>query len=134
MVFIHAMFLVYKLETCKNCKEGKRIIIIIIAVIYIFYLIWYLINSWKLLSGNPQPSPLKKFTPLLLLTPPPKNSKSLSPPLFVNIEDFSAPPIPLQVGERRTLQVIDNIFFSQKLINSCRLVFQVFFQYETREK
>ena len=79
--------------------------------------------------------PEKIHSPFITHSPP-KNSKSLSPPLFVNIEDFSAPPppIPLQVGERRTLQVIDNIFFSQKLINSCRLVFQVFFQYETREK
>ena len=36
MLFIHEKFLVYNLETFKNCKEVKHIIIMIIAIIYIF--------------------------------------------------------------------------------------------------
>ena len=49
-----------------------------------FYLIWYLINSGKLLSENPQAHPEKVHSPL----------KSASPPLFDNIENVSAPPPP----------------------------------------
>ena len=45
VLFIHETFLVYKLETFRNCKEVKHIMIMIIAVIYIFYLMRYLINS-----------------------------------------------------------------------------------------
>ena len=37
--------------------------------------------------------PEKIHSPFITHSPP-KNSKSLSPPLFVNIEDFSAPPLP----------------------------------------
>ena len=36
--------------------------------------------------------PPEKTTPLFLLTPPPKNSKSTCPPLFANIENISGPP------------------------------------------
>ena len=54
VLFFHETFLVYKLETFTNCKEVKHIMIMIIAIIYIFYLMRYLINSWKLLSENPQ--------------------------------------------------------------------------------
>ena len=36
VLFIHEMFLVYKLETFTNCKEVKHIMVIIIAIIYIF--------------------------------------------------------------------------------------------------
>ena len=59
--------------------------IMIIAIIYIFLSYVILINSWKLLSENPQ-APLKKSTP------PYKNSKSACPPpLFANIENSSDP-------------------------------------------
>ena len=34
--FIHETFLVYRLETFKNCQEVKYIMIMIIAMIYIF--------------------------------------------------------------------------------------------------
>ena len=44
---------------------------------------WYLMNSWKLLSENAQAT-LKKSTP-------PLNSKIASPPLFANIENFTGP-------------------------------------------
>ena len=36
LLFIHEMFLVYKLETFKNCKEANHFIILTIATIYIF--------------------------------------------------------------------------------------------------
>ena len=36
--------------------------------------------------------PPEKTTPLFLLTPPPKNSRSTCPPLFANIENISGPP------------------------------------------
>ena len=39
VLFIHETFLVYKLETSRNCKEVKHIMILIIAIIYIFF-IW----------------------------------------------------------------------------------------------
>ena len=42
MLYIHEKFLVYNLETFKNCKEVKNIMITIIAIIYIiFYVIFY---------------------------------------------------------------------------------------------
>ena len=66
--------------------------IMIIAIIYIyFYIMWYLMNSWKLLSENPQP-PLEKSTPHFFLTSFPKNSKIASPLLFANIGNFLDPP------------------------------------------
>ena len=37
MLFTHEKFLVYKLETSKNCKEVKHIMIMIIATMYIFF-------------------------------------------------------------------------------------------------
>ena len=55
-LFIYEKFLVYKFKTFKNCIEVKHMIMII-AIIYLFlHLMWYLINSWKLLSENPQAS------------------------------------------------------------------------------
>ena len=45
VLFIHEMFLVYKLEKWKKCKKVKHIMITIVAIIYIFYLVWYFISS-----------------------------------------------------------------------------------------
>ena len=39
MLFTHEKFLVYKLETSKNCKEVKYIMIMIIATMYIFFIL-----------------------------------------------------------------------------------------------
>ena len=66
--------------------------ITIIAAIYIFYLMWYFINSWKLVSENPQdhPPPDKSHPPHFYSVPP-KSSKSASYP-FSNIETFSGSP------------------------------------------
>ena len=77
-LFILETVLVYKLKTFTNCKEVKHILIMFIAIIYIFYVMRYLINSWKLLSENPQLPSLKKCT--LHFTP-----------LFGNIVHFSGP-------------------------------------------
>ena len=82
--FIHGTFLVYKLEMFKHCKMVKHIMIMIIATIYIFYLMWYLINSWKLLSENPQAS-LKKTTPTL------KIQKFQVPHFWPTLKLFQAP-------------------------------------------
>ena len=82
MLFIHEMFLVYKLETFKNCKEVKHIMII--AMNFFILYIWTVENYFqKILS----PSPLKKSTPPFLLTTPLK-IKKLQVPLFANIEFF----------------------------------------------
>ena len=83
MLYIHKTSLIYKLETFENCKEVKHIIIIITAIIYI-YLTWYLLNSCRLLSENPQPPPLKKSTPPFLFTFPLKfKFKKCKSPLIV---------------------------------------------------
>ena len=55
MLFIHETFLVYKLETFKNCQEVKHIMIMIIAIIYIFFIlcdIWSAVQDYfqKILS------------------------------------------------------------------------------------
>ena len=94
VLFIHEMFLVFKLETFTNCKEVKHIMVMIVAIIYIFfYLMRYLINSCKLLSENLHSPPYqKKIHPCPFFThSPTKNSKSASPPLFAIIEHFSDP-------------------------------------------
>ena len=87
MLFIHETFLVYKLETFKNCKEVKQIMIMIIAIIYILYLMWYLINSWKLLSEKPLSLPWKKIhSPL-------KMQKVQVPPFLPTLKTFQSPPL-----------------------------------------
>ena len=95
MLFIHETFLVYKLETFKNCKEVKQIMIKIIAIIYIFYLIWYLINSWKLLSEKPLPLPWKKNS-----LPPWRFKKCKFPPFCQHWKLFSPPPPLAERGGR----------------------------------
>ena len=71
---------------------------LIIAIIYIFFiLLWYLINSWKLLSENPQPPPPWKNQL------PPKNSRSASPSFLPTLKIFEPPPPPCRKGVGRTL-------------------------------
>ena len=55
---------------------------------------WYLINSWKVLSENPQPPSLKKSKNPL----PPKNSKSVGHPFFSTSKIFQ--PLPAERGRR----------------------------------
>ena len=81
----------FKLEIFKICKEVKHIMIMIKAVIYIFLnIMWYLMNSWKLLSKNPQTP--KKILSHLFTQFPLKDSKNVSPLFFGNIEIFLGPP------------------------------------------
>ena len=96
-------FLVCKLETFKNCKEVNHIMIMIIAIIYIFYLMWYLINSWKLLSEIPQ-APNEKIHSLLFTHSPPENSKIASAAHFASIENFLGLPLQKGGGERTLWQ------------------------------
>ena len=51
-------------------KQIKHIMITIIAIIYIFFILW-LINSWKLLSENPQASSENPLLPFSSPPPPP---------------------------------------------------------------
>ena len=83
------MLLFYKLQTFKNCKEVKHIILITATIYFFFYLMWYLINSWKLISENLQPLPPEKILSPFLL-PPPKNSEGTSPPFLPKLI-FQAP-------------------------------------------
>ena len=66
VLFIHEMFLVYKLETFTNCKEVKHIMVVIIAIIYIFLSYDIFDQLLEILS----PLPKKKSTSLpFVLTP-----------------------------------------------------------------
>ena len=87
VLYIHETFLVYKLETFKNCKEVKHIMIS--AIIYIFFIlcdIWSIVENYfqKILS------PLKKSTPPFLLVFPLKIQKVT--PFLPKPKIFQAPP------------------------------------------
>ena len=56
-----------------------------------FYLIWYLINSRKLLSENPQ-LPLKKSTPPFFTLFPPKTQQVQVHPFVPKLKIFQTPP------------------------------------------
>ena len=101
VLYIHETFLVYKLETFKNCKEVKHIMIMIIAIIYFFlsYVIFdqqFKITFWK--SSGPS---LKKSTSPFLLTPLPLKIQKVQVPPFCQHWIFFRPP--LQKGGGRTL-------------------------------
>ena len=64
--------------------------IMIIAITYIFFnLMWYLINSLKLLSEKPQAHLKKSTSPFLLIPPSLKIQKVQVPYLFDKMENFS---------------------------------------------
>ena len=96
MLFIHEKFLVYKLETFKNCKEVKHIMIMIIAIIYIFlsYVIFdqQLNITFRKSSASPPPPPWKNPLPLFNHFPLKIQKLQVSPPLFANIENFLVSP------------------------------------------
>ena len=60
-LYIHETFLVYKLETFKNCKEVKHIMIMIIAIIYIF-LSYVIFDQQLKITFRKSSDPLKKST------------------------------------------------------------------------
>ena len=66
-------------------------------VFFILCDIWWTVENYFQKILSPPPSPImKKSTFPFLLTPPPKNSKIASPPLFENFEHFSAPPAEIE--------------------------------------
>ena len=81
MLCIHETYLVYKLQTFKNCTEVKNIKIMIIAIIYIIFLsdISSTVENYfqKILSCPPE----KIHSPLFTYSPS-KNSKCASPPFW----------------------------------------------------
>ena len=86
------MFLVYKLETFKNCKPGKA------HYDYNYYdFLSYVIfdQQLKITFRKSSAPPMKKAIPPFLHTPPQKFKKCKSP-LFANIENFAG--LPLQKG------------------------------------
>ena len=80
------MFLVYKFETFKNCRGKAHCNYDYCYNLHFFILrdIWSTVENY-FQKINPLP-------PFYSLPPPPKNSKSSSPPLFANIENFSGLP------------------------------------------
>ena len=113
MLFIHETFLVYKLETFKNCKEVKHIMIMIIAISYIFYI---LCNTRSVVQNYFQKilSPRPWKNPPFLLTSPLKIKKIQVPP-FANNENFSGPPS--ERGEDTLLCLLTDIKIAW--INPC---------------
>ena len=83
------MFLVYKLETFKNCKEVKPIMIMITDYDFLSYVIFdqQLKITFRKSSGPPEKIHSPLFTHL-----PPKNSKSASPPFLLRLKRSSALP------------------------------------------
>ena len=81
MLFIHfhEKFLVYKLETFKNCKDVKRIMIMIIAIICIFLILW---DIW---------STVENYLQKILCLPPFKVQKVQGPPFCQHWQFFSPP-------------------------------------------
>ena len=69
---------------------------------------WYLINSWKLLSENPQPTPLKKihiYSPIFTHSPLKiQKIQNACPPLFLpTLKIFQAPSPPHPAESRDTM-------------------------------
>ena len=81
-IFIHEIFLFYKLETFTSCKEVKQIMIMIIAITYIF-LSYEILDQLLTITFIKSSSPLKKSIPPFTHSPT-KNSKSASSPHFLS--------------------------------------------------
>ena len=111
MLFIHESFLVYKLDTFRNCKEVKHIIIMIIAIIHIF-LILLMFDQQLQITFKKSSGPTEKIhLPLFTHSSLKLNSKSASPYLFANIKNFSPPPPPpWQKGGGDTMQAHSKFF------------------------
>ena len=116
--FIHETFLVYKLETFKNCKEAKHIILCDI---------WLIVENYfqKMLS----PSPHEK------IHSPFKNSKGASPPpIWPTLHIFQPPTHAAEsVGGHCELDIpllvvlfsitdLDMIYFLRKIFPPCEVL------------
>ena len=108
MLFIHETFLVYKMETLKNCKEVKHIMIMIIDYDFLSYVILYqqLKISFRKSSAPP---PLKKFKSPFYSLPPKKIQKVQVPPFLLTLKIFQAP---LQKGGRILCHTTKTIYES----------------------
>ena len=119
------MFLVYKLETFKNCQEVKHIILTIIAIIYIF--LSYMIFDQQLkITFRKFSTPPEKITPPFLLTPPPKNSKSTGLPFLPTLKIFQSPPLPPAERGEDTMFIDKSLEFYD-LKNNKRYIFFINF-------
>ena len=87
MFFIHGKFLVYKLETFKNCKEVKYIMIIVIIYIFLSYVIYNHIWTVENYSQKILRLLIKKSTPSFSSLPPLK-ILSASPPFLPVLKIF----------------------------------------------
>ena len=96
--FYHEKFLVYKLETFKNCKKVNKAHYDYdySCNLHFFILcnIWSTVKNYFLKNLRPPwKNPLSPFYSL-----PSKNSKIASLPLFANIENFLDPPAEREGG------------------------------------
>ena len=124
MFFIHEAFLVYKMETFKNCQEVKHIIIMIIAIIYIF--LSYMIFDQQLkITFRKFSTPLKKSLPPFYSLLPLKMQKVQVPPFCQPWKFFSPPLPPAERGEDTML--IDKSLEFYDLKNNKRYIFFINF-------
>ena len=71
MLFIHEMFLVYKLKTFKNCKEVKQIMIMIIVINYVLFLSYMILDQQLRITCRKSSIPPEKIHyPLFTQSPP----------------------------------------------------------------
>ena len=103
------MFLVYKLQTSKNCKKVKHTMIMILGIIYIFllYVIFHQQLKITFRKSSATPPSLKKIHSPIFTHSFPKNLKSASPPPFCQHWNFSTPS-PLQKGGGQCNSEINN--------------------------
>ena len=105
MLFIQETVLVYKLETFKNCKEGKHIIIMIDCcnlhlIICIYIDIWSTVENYiQEILRPPWKNPLKIR----------KNLKSANPPPFLPTLMKTFQPRSLALQKRGENTVVDQL-------------------------
>ena len=123
MLCIDEMFLVYKLQTSKNCKKVKHTMIMILGIIYIFllYVIFHQQLKITFRKSSATPPSLKKIHSPIFTHSFPKNLKSASPPPFCQHWNFSTPSPPCRKGEdsviARLITVSIIVFFHFQYIH-----------------
>ena len=117
------MFLVYKLQTSKNCKKVKHTMIMILGIIYIFllYVIFHQQLKITFRKSSATPPSLKKIHSPIFTHSFPKNLKSVSPPPFLPTLKFFNPLPPCRKGEdsliARLITVSIIVFFHFQYIH-----------------